>query len=135
MKVNYLAVLVAAVVYFFLGGVWYGFFFHDAWAKWELPLAPSQNPPHIGLMYLCAFVMGLILCWALAWVCEWRGANAVSGAGYGLLMWVGFVMTTSYTAMMFEGRPRHLFAINYGYCLVGMTLAGLIVGGWKRKAA
>jgi len=135
MKVNYLAVLVAALAYFFLGFLWYGIFFHNAWVKWELPLAPQQNPPNIALMYLCAFIMGLILCWGLAVVCRWSEANAFSGAVVGLAAWIAFVMTTSFTAMMFEGRPRHLFAINYGYCLVGMVMAGMILGGWKRKAA
>ncbi len=135
MRVNYLAVLVAALVYFFLGFLWYGVLFRDAWMKWERPLAPTPNGHNIPLMYLFAFVLALVLCWALALVCEWRKASLVSGAGLGLLMWIGFVMTTTFTTTMFEERPHHLFAINYGYCLTGMVIAGAILGAWKRKSA
>lgn len=134
MKINYLAVLVSAIAYFFLGFLWYGIVFTKAWMKWELPLTPDQNHVNIPLMYLCAFALGLVMCLVLAWIIKWRGANAVSGAGLGILMWVGFVASTSYTAMMFEGRPRQLFAINYGYCLTGLIISGLILGGWRKKA-
>lgn len=133
MKVNYLAVLVAGLVYFFLGFLWYGILFRDAWLKWELPLVPTPNGHNIPLMYLTSFVLGLLLCYVLALVCEWRNANAFTGAGLGILMWIGFIMTTTFSTTMFEERPHHLFAINYGYCLTGMILAGLIIGGWKRR--
>jgi hypothetical protein len=136
MRVNYLAVLVAGLVYFFLGFLWYGVIFNKAWMQWEFPLTPATaNHNNVPLMYLCSFVLGLVMCYVLALICDWRGANALTGALLGILMWVGFVLPTSYAASMFEGRPKHLYAINYGYCLVGMILAGLIVGGWRRRRA
>jgi hypothetical protein len=34
----------------------------------------------------------------------------------------------------FEARPLSLWLINAGYMVVGMTLMGAIVGGWRKKA-
>jgi len=48
MKTNYLAVVVAAIAYWILGGLWYGVFFNKAWMALEnmtIEQAKSMNQP------------------------------------------------------------------------------------------
>jgi hypothetical protein len=133
MKVNYLAVLVSAIAFFFLGFLWYGFIFAKQWMALE-GMTPSTQPKNIAAAYLISFVAQLVLCYALALVCRWRNANLATGALLGIFLWVAFVLTTTLTSQLFEGRSLQLWAINYGYDLAGMVIAGAILGGWRKKA-
>ena len=65
--------------------------------------------------------------------CRWRNANLATGTLLGIFLWAAFVLTTTLTAQLFEGRSLELWAINYGYDLAGMAIAGAILGGWRRK--
>lgn len=133
MKVNHLAVLVSALVYFFLGFLWYGIIFAKPWMALE-GIAPGTMPKqNVALDYLISFVMGFIVAYALAVACKWRSAGPAKGVLIGAAAWVAFVMTTAFPTTLFENRPIQLFAINYGYCLVGFILMGGIIGGWKKK--
>ncbi len=134
MKINYLAVLVSAIVFFFLGFLWYGILFAKQWMALE-GMTPANQPKNVAAAYLISFVTQLVLCYVLAIVCRWRDANLVTGAGLGILMWIAFVATTTLTSYLFEGKPLALFAINYGYDLAGMAISGAILGGWRKKSA
>jgi hypothetical protein len=136
MRINYMAVVVSAIVYWLLGGLWFGVFFNKPWMALEgmTPAQMQQVSPAVP--YVVAIVTSLILAYVLANVCLWRQVNSASkGASLGVLFWLGFVATTTLTTYQFEGRSFHLFLINYGYCLVGMVIIGAILGAWKKKAA
>lgn len=134
MKPNYIAVVVAAVVYWLLGAVWYGFLFSKAWMALEHvspEQAASMNPV---LPYVITFVLNLVIAFVLAQICAWRNANtAARGAALGILIWIGFIGPITYTTHMYEMRPVQLFAINQFYSLVGLALMGAILGAWTKK--
>jgi Protein of unknown function (DUF1761) len=136
MKPNYIAVVVAAVVYWLLGAVWYGFLFSKPWMALE-HLSPEQagsmNPV---LPYVITFVLNLVIAFVLAQICAWRNANtAARGAALGILIWIGFLGPVTYTTYMYEMRPVQLFAINEFYSLVGLALMGAILGAWTKKTS
>ncbi len=136
MRINYLAVVASAVIYWLLGALWFGKLFAERWMALEglsMDKVQQMNP---AIPSAVSFVMNLILAYALANVCIWRQAdNAGKGAGVGVLVWVGFVATISFTTYLFEGRPKELFLINYGYALAGLLIMGAILGAWKKKGA
>jgi hypothetical protein len=132
MRVNYLAVLVSAIAFFFLGFLWYGLLFAKPWMALE-GITPGMTPKNVATEYLISFVAQIFLCCALAVICRWRNANLATGALLGVFLWVAFVLTTTLTAQLFEGRSLQLWAINYGYDLAGMVIAGAILGGWRKK--
>jgi uncharacterized membrane protein len=133
--VNYLAVLVAGIVIFLLGGFWYSpALFAKKWValmgktEEELKPAPGTMPVKFGL----AFVCGLLVAWTLAVVLNhfapltpWRGA------ALGVLCWIGFTGATSFANAIFSGKPKMLWAIDSGYNLVSFVIAGLILGAWR----
>ena len=133
MKTNYLAILVAAVLYWLLGALWYGLLFTKPWMELEGVEMQQANPI---LPYIITFVLNLLIAFVLAQICIWRNANtAARGAAVGILLWLGIVGPIVYTTYMYEMRSMALFAINEFYPLVGLCLMGAIVGGWKKKTA
>jgi hypothetical protein len=136
MKTNYAAVVVAAIAYWILGGVWYAVLFSKPWMALEnisIEKANSMNPV---LPYVVTFVLNLLIAYALAQICIWRNANTIGrGASVGVLLWIGFVGPITFTTYMYEMRPKELFAINQFYPLAGLVLMGAIIGAWTRKSA
>jgi fluoride ion exporter CrcB/FEX len=136
MRVNWAAVVVSAVVYWVLGALWYGFLFAKPYVALEhLTDGQMKAVPQVW-PYLVTFLLNLLIAFVLAQICIWRNANSPSrGAAAGILMWIGFVGPVTFTTYMYEMRPMELFAINQFYSLVGLFLMGLIIGGWRKKAA
>jgi surface polysaccharide O-acyltransferase-like enzyme len=136
MKTNYAAIVVCAIVYWLLGGLWYGLLFSKPWMALEnmsMDQAKNMNPV---LPYIVTFVLNLLIAFVLAQLCSWRNAStAAKGASLGILLWIGFVGPVTFTTYMYEMRSMQLFAINEFYPLVGFCLMGAILGGWTKKAA
>jgi len=136
MKTNYLAVIVSAIAYWFLGAIWFGVLFSKPWMElehWTEAQARTANPI---LPYVISFILNLLIAYVLAQLCLWRNATtAARGAALGILLWIGVVGPITYTTYMYEMRPFHLFAINEFYPLVGLALMGAILGAWTKKSA
>lgn len=134
MRINYAAVVLAAVVHWILGAVWYGVLFGKPWMALEGLKTEQLQQISPAIPYIVAMIANIVMAYALAQLCAWRDANNVAKAvKLGVLMWFGFVATTSLTTYMFEGRPLQLFLINYGYSFVGLMLMGVVLGAWKKK--
>jgi surface polysaccharide O-acyltransferase-like enzyme len=136
MKTNYFAVVVCAVVYWLLGGLWYGLIFSKRWMELENMTEAQARGMNVALAYIITFLLNLLMAYVLAQLCSWRNANTLRrGAAIGVLLWVGIVAPITYTTYMYEMRPKELFAINEFYPLVGLCLMGAILGAWTKKAA
>jgi hypothetical protein len=57
--------------------------------------------------------------------------NALHGATFGFMAWLGFAAPTSYATAIFSGKPKQLWVIDTMYNLVSFILAGIILGAWK----
>ena len=135
MRTNYAAVVVAAIAYWLLGGLWYGVLFNKTWMALEHVTAEqAQSSPVIP--YIVSFLLEILIAYSLAQLCIWRNANTIGrGASVGVLVWIGFVGPIALMTYMFEMRPKALFAINEFYPLAGLVLMGSILGAWTKKAA
>ncbi len=138
--VNYLAIIVAAIVIFILGGLWYSpILFAKKWialqgrtVEQERAQAASANMP---VMYLSAFVTAFLTAWVMAYLIAHMGAiteiNAGHGAMFGSICWLGFAAPTSYATAIFSGKPKQLWLIDTSYNLVSFVLAGIILAVWR----
>ena len=137
--VNYLAVLVAGVAIFILGGLWYSLLFKSPWMrlmditeekmKAQMATMPKSMMP---VMYGMALITGLLTAWVMAIVVAHFGNySALRGAEVGALCWLGFAGATSYATAMFSMQPKALWLINSAYNLVSFVLAGIIVAVWR----
>lgn len=136
MKTNYLAVVVSAVAYWILGGVWFALLFSKPWMALEHVTEEQARNMNPVVPYVVSFLLNVLIAFVLAQICIWRNADTAGrGATVGVLLWIGIVGPITYTTYMYEMRPKELFAINEFYPLVGLCLMGAILGAWKRKAA
>ena len=138
--VNYLAILVAAIVIFFLGGLWYSkILFAKRWialqGRTEEQMKAQAASANMPLMYLSAFVTAFLTAWVMAYLIAHMGAvteiNAGHGAMFGVICWLGFAAPTSYATALFSGKPRQLWLIDTTYNLVSFVLAGIILAVWR----
>jgi hypothetical protein len=136
MKINYLAVVVSAVAYWMVGGLWYGLLFGPRWMALENLTIEQGKSMNSALPYIVTFVLDLLIAYVLANLCSWRNANTAGrGSAVGVLLWVGIVAPITYTTHMYEMRPAQLFMINECYPLIGLCLMGVILGAWTKKSA
>lgn len=129
--VNYLAVIVAALVPMALGALWYSPILFAR--PWLTAVGRSQEElSGASLGYALSAVAALVTSYMLARVVGWAEADSlVDGALAGLLVWVGFVATVLAVTTYFGGRPRVLWFINAGYQAVSLLLMGGIHGAWN----
>ena len=131
--INYLAVLVAGVVYTALGALWYSpVLFGNAWMKGIGKTKEQVAADYTAISMLWGLIGSLIAAYGIARVLLWRGTiSVVDGLVVALLAAVCFVGTTLAVNNIFEKRPCSLFFVNWLYYLVGFAIMGIIIGAWR----
>jgi hypothetical protein len=128
-SINWLAVLVAAVSTFILGGLWYGPLFGRLWMRVTGITEAQANQANMAKVFGLSFVLEFI---AAAVLAMFIGADATVAlatfAGFAVgLFWVGAALGVLY---LFEQRPFAHWAVNAGYHTVAFTVMGAILGAW-----
>ena len=133
---RHVAVWIASIVFFVLGAIWYSVMA----APWvaaigktmqELTREQGASP----LPYVVGFVAILVMCYTLAWLMhQLHAATLAAGLRLGAIIAIGFIAATLALNYGFESRSVTLWLINSVYVVVGLALAGAIIGGWKRAA-
>jgi len=137
MKINYPAVLVAAVVHFILGGLWYGFIFANTFVdivgRAQLEQMAAQS--HWS-QYIVAFVTSLVLVYILAHFIQYTGAKTVAGGMQAAFwLWLGFVATTQLPTVIFDQLRLGLSLLSIGSQSVARLICGAIPAAWKTSNA
>ena len=129
---SYLATVIAAVVSFLFGWLWYGVLFPKAWVeavgKTEEELRAQGNSP---TPFIIAFIAQLVMAWVLAGVIGHLGPDEVTfrnGVISGAFIWLGFVITTLTVNHAFQGAKRELTLIDGGHWLGVLLLQGSVIG-------
>jgi hypothetical protein len=126
-EVNYLAVALAALASFILGGLWYSpALFGKVWQREAGVTDERMKNSNMGLIFGLAFVLCAIASWVFAIFLGPRPPMGLGlGAGFATgLCWVAASFGINY---LFERRSLKLFLINGGYHTVQFTLIGLIL--------
>jgi hypothetical protein len=128
--INWLAVVVAALVPMVLGALWYSpALFARPWLRAVGRTMEELSGARIG--YALSAVAALVTAAVLAYVVDWAGAGSFGdGLLTGAVVWLGFVATVLAVTTYFGGRPLALWAINAGYQLVSYALMGAILAAW-----
>jgi hypothetical protein len=129
--VNYLAVIVAAVLQMVLGFLWYGPLFGKTWMGF-MKITPAQmGRQGMGKTYAWSAVMSLITAYVLSLLVDYMGAKSVgAGLAAGFWPWLGFVVPVTASSLLYENRPFGLWVLNAGYQLVSLALMGALLAAW-----
>ena len=130
-EINWIAVVVAAVASFLLGGLWYSpALFGKVWQR-EAGLTDEQiKNGNMAKIFGLSLLLALLAAWNFANFLGPRPSvvfGTAVGASAGLL-WVGASFGINY---LFERKSFKLFAINAGYHTLQFLIFGLIIGLWR----
>jgi hypothetical protein len=132
--INFLAVVVAAVVAFLIGGLWYSpLLFAKLWVNAhgysEEQVKDMQKGA--GKAYAVTLVCDFLIALAIAVLAGYiHLEHCVQGLKLGLLVWAGFAMPLGLTANMFSGKRITVFYIDTAYQLVYLVIMGAIIAVW-----
>ena len=125
-EVNYIAVVLAAVSAFVLGGLWYSVLFGRKWAALTGQSEETLKSGSVAMIFGGAFLLNLIAAWVLAMFIGPMPLQCATLAGLSVgLCWVATSLGVNY---LFERRPLGLWLINGIYFTIQFTLFGLILG-------
>lgn len=120
-------VLLAVIVYFGIGAVWYSpAMFMKSWLE-EIKRKKADNNMAMTAMVTTFLSMVLLVSVEAYLVSQTAISGWAAGAYLGFIIWLGFVATTSLVNSSFQGGSTKLYAIDQGYHLVGIVLAGAIL--------
>jgi len=129
-QIHWLAVIVATVAAFVIGGLWYSkILFGNAWAaelKAGEPGMPSGNSV---LIFGSSFLLNLLASIVMAMFLG-KSATLISGLMAGLFVGIAWVGTAFGTSYLFSRKSMKLFLIDAGYYVVYYAVMGLIIGAW-----
>jgi hypothetical protein len=131
---NWLAVIVATVAYFALGGLWFSkLMFANAWQRamgWEETEEESYGPE----FYIGPFVTCLLSTIGVGMLAVATGSDTLAeGLVLGLVVGVGVSAAVLFVTGYFDQRkpqPMVWVAVTAGYHLVGLLAASAILSTW-----
>jgi hypothetical protein len=127
-SLNWLAVLLASLSSFLIGGLWYSLLFAKPWQK-AAGVSDEQAKTGVVRVFVGSFLLSLVMAASLA---AFIGAGgAVFGLLAGLAAGVTWVAAAFGVNYLFERRSLRLFLINAGYNVITFGVMGLIIGAMQ----
>jgi hypothetical protein len=125
---NIWAIIVAAIVRFVIGGIWYAPpVFGASWMRLT-NCSPEKFKSRMRKIFAGDLITNLIMAFILFHLVRWLGVSAaLQGASVGFHCWLGFVATVTLAEMLYEQRPFKLFLINNGFQLISLMAMGAIL--------
>ncbi len=128
-NINWLSVIAAALSAFLIGGIWYGPLFGRSWmaafGKTEEMLKQRSVPKTFGISLLLALIAAVNLEMFIG-----VEADLAFGTMAGFFAGIGWVATFLGILYVFEMQSLKAYLINAGYCVVALTVMGMILGAW-----
>jgi hypothetical protein len=138
LPINLLAVIVAAIVAFVLGFLAHGPIAGKLWMKLA-DVHPTGNEkfkdmiPNMLWNFLVQFVTALVLAILLLFTSSspyLPGITTLNGIILGILIWIGFLVTSSAVDVIWMGKNYKLWLFEAASSLIVMGAMGAIIGSW-----
>ncbi|MDX8518871.1 DUF1761 domain-containing protein [Mesorhizobium dulcispinae] len=133
--VNWLAVIVAAVVAWLFGAVWYTGL-SKPWLKAAKldPATMKRSAVPFIVGFIAELVMALILTLVVGAITGGE-PSPIAGLLFGFVLWLGFVATTLSVNHRYEGFGWDLTLIDAGHWLGVLLIMGAVIGWFGAPAA
>lgn len=128
LSINWIAVVLAAVSSFVIGGLWYSVLFAKPWQK-ASGVTDEQLKSGTVRIFVGSFLISLVMAASLAAFIGSGGVifGMLAGGAAGVT-WVAAAFGINY---LFERRSLCLFLTNAGYNVVAFTVMGSIIGAMQ----
>ena len=130
MHFHWLAILLAALAGFLVGGIWYGPLFGKAWMKARGITPESAKEANMPLIFGTTFALNLVAAFMLDHL--YATYDAPVGLHHSLviaaIIGIGFIATSIGVNYLFSRQPRSLFLIDAGYWITIYLVMGVIFG-------
>lgn len=135
LDINFPAVLVASVVGYVIGALWYSpLLFGKSWMSmmnFDEKMLEEVKQKGMGKTYAAAFFNTFIMALVLSIFVRHPGATHLwVGLLTGFLIWLGFMVTIHTASFLWEGKPTKLFFLNAGHNLVSILVMSTILSLW-----
>ena len=140
MGINMTAILVAVVVNFVLGFIWYTPLFGKIWGR-EMGYDPNEKPDQSVMLKGMAFMVvgNFFFAYVLAHnMAAWEYVPGIeemstmtSVLNAAIFTWLGFYLPGDLGATVWEKKSWKLFGIDTGYHLVSLLVVAAILGFWN----
>ena len=133
---NWLAVIVGAVIYFALGALWYSpMLFARPWQR-SIGWDPERTPPEMKpTTYVVPFLAYLVMAVAVGMIAAAAGSDTLAdGIVLGLVLGIGLSLMHTLVDATFDPnkpQPWTWFAINGSYHALGLLIVAVIVSAWR----
>lgn len=129
-NLNWLAIFVATISAFILGGLWYSpLLFEKAWLRVNGFKKEDFQNRNNGKIFALAFLLTFVMAFNLAIFIG--PGDFTFGMTAGFLAGFGWVALGIGVVALFESRPLSYVLINGGYLVFAFTIMGAILGAWK----
>jgi hypothetical protein len=139
LKINMAAILVAVVVNFIIGFIWYTPLFGKIWGK-EMGYAPDMKPETSVVVKGMVFMLvgNFLFAWVFAHnMAAWSFVPGMDKMGAlpsalnaAIFTWIGFYLPRHLGSTVWEKKSWTLFFINAGYDLVSLLAVAMILAYW-----
>jgi len=128
--INYYAVVVATIVYYFIGFIWYTLLFSEIWGKETGVSIKSPARPKMWAM-VGQFISTLLFALGIAIILKLHGNYGITTGIYvGLLITLFFVIPINSGNLFFTGK-KSLFLLDVCERAIGSLVIGIIISVWK----
>lgn len=134
---SWLAVLLATIIFYFIGFAWYSVLFQDIWlAASGMTLAETEAMAQAqgSMMFVWGLVLTLAQALGLLWVINLAGAKRLP-ACLKTAFWL-FVMIAAPLmayACLYAGYSLSGILVDYGYILIGYFVSAAIYAAFRGK--
>ena|SRR3989344_4263041 len=129
-NVNYIAVIIAALVPMIMGMFWYGPLFGSVWLKLAgfTKKDMENGKDMMYFSYAVSLVGSLVSAYVLAQIFALTDTLTIQEAlGTGFLVWLGFIATTKLNDVLWGKKSWALFALDIGYHLATIIVMSLVI--------
>ena len=135
-QLNWLAVIVGALIYFALGALWYSpMLFARRWQQsigWDPERTPPEQNPMTYVIPAAAYVVMAV---AIGLIAVSSGTDNIGeGVVLGLVTGIGLSLAHTFVDASFDPNkpePWTWFAINGSYHAIGLLIVSVIVAAWR----
>ncbi len=134
-KVNYVAVAIAAIAMFFIGFIWYSVLFGAMWVEYTgVPMDGEVNGAQMAMTFGGSIVAYFVLFYVQTHVHHAFQVKEMKGAVQAAFWnWLGFILTVMYVTNAYQNKSFGLTFIDSAYWLISMIVGGIILVKMQKK--